>query len=66
MFSLFNYSPIFYGGQLTPFAPTCGRPWTAHLLIDAASDQSSHEQIISTASVGDWMDRDLRLLQGPD
>ena len=28
MFSLFNFSSIFpVGGQLTPFAPMCGRPW---------------------------------------
>ena len=27
MFSLFNFSAIFPGGQLTPFAPMCGRPW---------------------------------------
>jgi len=27
MFSLFNFSSIFQGGQLTPFAPMCGRPW---------------------------------------
>ena len=26
MFSLFNFSSIFAGGQLTPFAPMCGRP----------------------------------------
>ena len=26
MFSLFNFSSIFQGGQLTPFAPMCGRP----------------------------------------
>ena len=30
MFSLFNFLSIFPGGggQLTPFAPVCGRPWT--------------------------------------
>jgi len=27
MFSLFNFSSIFQAGQLTPFAPMCGRPW---------------------------------------
>ena len=28
MFSLFNFSSIFTGGQpLTPFAPMCERPW---------------------------------------
>ena len=27
-FSLFNFSSIFHGGQLTPFAPMCGRPCT--------------------------------------
>ena len=28
MFSVFNFSSIFpVGGQLTPFAPMCGRPW---------------------------------------
>ena len=27
VFSLFNFSSIFPGGQLTPFAPMCGRPW---------------------------------------
>ena len=26
MFSLFNFSSIFAGGQLTTFAPMCGRP----------------------------------------
>ena len=26
MFSLFNFSSIFPGGQLTPFGPMCGRP----------------------------------------
>ena len=26
MFSLFNFSSIFPGGQLTPFTPMCGRP----------------------------------------
>jgi len=26
MFSLFNFSSIFPGGQLTPFAPMYGRP----------------------------------------
>ena len=26
MFSLFNFSSIFPGSQLTPFAPMCGRP----------------------------------------
>ena len=26
MFSLFNFSSIFPGGQLTPFAPMCERP----------------------------------------
>ena len=26
MFPLFNFSSIFQGGQLTPFAPMCGRP----------------------------------------
>jgi len=29
MFSLFTLSCIFLGGQLTPFAPICGRPWIA-------------------------------------
>jgi len=29
MFSLCNFSSIFTGGQLTPFAPMCGRPWPA-------------------------------------
>ena len=28
MFSLFNFLSIFPGGQLTPFAPMCGRPWS--------------------------------------
>ena len=28
MSSLFNFSSIFPEGQLTPFAPVCGRPWT--------------------------------------
>jgi len=27
MFSLFNFSSIFPGGQLTACAPMCGRPW---------------------------------------
>jgi len=27
MFSLCNFSAIFPGGQLTPFAPVCGCPW---------------------------------------
>ena len=27
MFSLFNFSSIFQGGQLIPFAPMCGHPW---------------------------------------
>jgi len=27
MFSLFSFHPFFQEGQLTPFAPTCGRPW---------------------------------------
>jgi len=31
MFSLFNFSSIFPGGQLTPFASMCGRPCD-HLL----------------------------------
>jgi len=26
MFSLFNFLSVFPGGQLTPFAPMCGRP----------------------------------------
>ena len=31
MFSLFNFSSIFQeGGQLTPFAPMCGRPCLPH------------------------------------
>jgi len=31
MFSLFNFSSIFPGwGQLTPFAPMCGRPYYPH------------------------------------
>jgi len=39
-FSLFNFSSIFQGGQLTPFAPMCGRPWlqaalyTLHLYFE--------------------------------
>jgi len=32
MFLLFNFSSIFPGGQLTPFAPMCGRPWADTLL----------------------------------
>jgi len=28
MFSLFIFSSFFQGGQLTPFAPMCGRPCT--------------------------------------
>jgi len=28
MFSLFHFSSILPGGQLTPFAPMCGRPCT--------------------------------------
>ena len=32
MFSLFDFSVIFQGGgQLTPFAPICGRPWTGRI-----------------------------------
>jgi len=27
VFSLFNFSSIFHGGQLTQFAPMCGRPY---------------------------------------
>jgi len=27
MFSLFNFSSIFLGGQLIQFVPMCGRPW---------------------------------------
>ena len=36
MLSLFNISSIFPGGQLTPFAPVCGRPL---LLICGASGE---------------------------
>jgi len=32
MFSLFNFSSIFPGGQLTPFAPMCGCPLVPWLL----------------------------------
>ena len=32
MFSLFNFSSIFPGGQLTPFAPMCGRPCSSGIL----------------------------------
>ena len=33
MFLLFNVSSIFPGGgQLTPFAPTCGRPWPSIMM----------------------------------
>ena len=28
-FRFLNFSSIFPGGQLTPFAPMCGRPWWA-------------------------------------
>ena len=30
MFSLFNFSSIFPGGPLTPYAPMCGRLWLRH------------------------------------
>ena len=33
MFSLFNFSSIFPGGQLAPFAPMCGRPWATWPLL---------------------------------
>ena len=35
VFSLFNFSSIFPGSQLTPFAPMCGRPWPFGSLISA-------------------------------
>jgi len=34
MFSLFNFSSIFLGGQLTPFVPACGRPWVCVLTAE--------------------------------
>jgi len=33
MFSLFNFSFIFPGGQLTPFAPMCRRPWQSPIEV---------------------------------
>ena len=37
MLSLFNFSSIFQGGQLTPFAPTCGRPYQSLQIFDCAT-----------------------------
>jgi len=34
MFSLFSFFIHFPGGQLTPFAPMCGRPWWAALYCE--------------------------------
>jgi len=34
MFLLFNFHPFFQGGQLTPFAPMCGRPCTHNRFQD--------------------------------
>jgi len=41
MSSLFNFSSIFPEGQLTPFAPVCGRPWTfvCVCVCSAAADE---------------------------
>jgi len=33
MFSLFTFSSIFPGGQLTPFAAVCGQPCMCYLLL---------------------------------
>jgi len=38
MFHFLVFHPFFRGNQLTPFAPMCGRPWSAGLSqISAAS-----------------------------
>ena len=42
MFSLFNFSSIFPGGQLTPFAPMCGRPWFGALPSIGSSIFAEH------------------------
>jgi len=38
MFSLFNFLSIFSGGQQTPFAPICGRPWFSAYKRPVATD----------------------------
>jgi len=49
MFSLFNFAFVFPGGQLTPFAPMCGRTWkdgrtvvqTGRCVVKAVAGSSS-------------------------
>ena len=46
MFTLFNFSSIFPGGQLTPFAPMCGRPclkYRAMAILTLCRDVGIHE-----------------------
>ena len=52
MFSLFNFSSIFPGGggQLTPFAPMCGRPWADNLAITICRHSKRNYQCYCT----DW------------
>jgi len=52
MFSLFNFSSIFFqGGQLTPFAPMCGRPCQATVKLTdwtlQGSASTSHNWTLS-------------------
>ena len=50
--SLFNFSSIFPGGQLAPFAPMCGRPWFLRLRVwlefstDGAWRQNGPENLL--------------------
>jgi len=54
MFSLFSFSSIFQGDQLTPFAPMCGRPCgerKEHCCISARRDLESRMQAAVVALV---------------
>ena len=51
MFSLFNFSSIFPGGQLTPFASVCGRPWPDGLEYRQRIGLSTLKSIVRRGSV---------------
>ena len=56
MFSLFNFSSLFPGGQLTPFAPMCGRPCkhrrcTSTLLARITARSARCRILLRTSSV---------------
>ena len=52
MFSLFNFSSIVPGGQLTPSVPMCERPWAE--TVKAIETAAAYDKVVYIAGSQTW------------